>query len=242
VVRRTTINDWTNPSSFLADGGQGGLNISDVGTAGNTISFTVTIGAPIPPTLVSPANAASMENTSVQFVWEKCEPAVNGYWLEQSTDSLFAHSVVDSTLNDTSNIVQLLPGGTTLWWHVRARNSAGWGPFSETRKFSVNVTDVEEDRTGSATAFALEQNYPNPFNPTTEIQYTIPVGTSRQAGTVSLRVYDMLGREVATLVNETQPAGHYTIQFHAGGLASGVYFYRLKAGGLVSTRRFLLLK
>jgi hypothetical protein len=87
--------------------------------------------------------------------------------------------------------------------------------------------------------FALYQNYPNPFNPTTLIQYSLPVGT-RHA--VSLRVYDLLGREVAVLVDEQKVPGSYSVAFNARGFASGVYFYRLRAGGFVETRKLILLR
>jgi hypothetical protein len=95
--------------------------------------------------------------------------------------------------------------------------------------------------------YVLEQNYPNPFNPTTKIQFTI---VDRQLTIV--KVFDVLGREVATLVNEVKEPGTYTVQFSArggsasggdgSGLASGVYFYRLQAGTYVETRKLLLLK
>lgn len=87
--------------------------------------------------------------------------------------------------------------------------------------------------------FELSQNYPNPFNPTTTIRFSIPVGTY---GHTSLRVYDVLGREVRTLVNENLQAGSYETTFDGSGLASGVYFYRLQAGEFVSTKKLLLLK
>jgi hypothetical protein len=88
--------------------------------------------------------------------------------------------------------------------------------------------------------FSLKQNYPNPFNPTTIIKYTVShVGTQHA---VSLRVYDLLGREVATLVNEKKPAGSYQVKWNAGGLPSGVYFYRLTVGTITETKRLVLLK
>jgi hypothetical protein len=87
--------------------------------------------------------------------------------------------------------------------------------------------------------FALDQNYPNPFNPTTLISYSVPVGT-RHA--VSLRVFDLLGREVAVLVNETKDPGRYSVTWDAHGMPSGVYFCRLEAGSVVSTKRMTLLK
>jgi len=85
--------------------------------------------------------------------------------------------------------------------------------------------------------FSLSQNYPNPFNPSTSIQYTI---SSRQY--VTLKVYDMLGKGVAVLVNEEKPAGNYEINFDASKLSSGVYYYELRAGSLVQTKKMIYLK
>jgi hypothetical protein len=83
----------------------------------------------------------------------------------------------------------------------------------------------------------LFQNYPNPFNPTTKIRLSI---VNRQLTIV--KVYDVLGNELATLVNEVKEPGTYTVQFDGSRLSSGVYFYRLKAGGFTETRKFILLK
>ncbi len=87
------------------------------------------------------------------------------------------------------------------------------------------------------TKFALMQNYPNPFNPTTTIAYELPTRSK-----VLLKIYDMLGREVATLVNGEQAAGRYAQSFNASGLASGLYFYRLQAGNFVETKKMMLVK
>jgi hypothetical protein len=85
--------------------------------------------------------------------------------------------------------------------------------------------------------FKLEQNFPNPFNPTTTIQYQLP-----QNASVTLKIYDILGSEVATLVNEEQEAGYKEVQFSAANYASGMYVYRLKAGEHISTKKMMLLK
>ena len=87
------------------------------------------------------------------------------------------------------------------------------------------------------TEFRLEQNYPNPFNPSSDIRYQIP-----EFRTVRLGVYDILGREVAVLVNEAKPPGAYIVRFDAGGLASGVYLYRLTAGWFVETKNMVVVK
>ncbi len=86
-------------------------------------------------------------------------------------------------------------------------------------------------------AFNLEQNYPNPFNPSTTIKYQLPI-----SGRVTLKVYDVLGREVATLLNEVRQPGIYTVQWNAGRMASGMYFYRMQAGSFVETKKLVLNK
>ncbi len=85
--------------------------------------------------------------------------------------------------------------------------------------------------------FVLMQNYPNPFNPTTTIKYQIPKNSI-----VTLKIYNILGQEVTTLVNEMENTGNYTVQFNADKFASGTYFYRLQAGSIVETKKMLLLK
>ena len=90
--------------------------------------------------------------------------------------------------------------------------------------------------------FVLEQNYPNPFNPSTTIKYSIPLIGNRESEVVSLIVYDVLGREVATLVNEKQSAGNYEVQFNASKLTSGVYVYKLQCGNFMDSKKMILLR
>jgi hypothetical protein len=87
--------------------------------------------------------------------------------------------------------------------------------------------------------FALYQNYPNPFNPVTTIRYSIPETGSVP---VSLKIYDILGREVETLVNKDQKAGNYEVAFNASKYASGMYIYRLTAGNFKSIKKMMLVK
>ena len=87
------------------------------------------------------------------------------------------------------------------------------------------------------TIFALEQNYPNPFNPSTMISYSIP-----QSSFVTLKVYDIIGNEVATLVNQNQQAGKYDIRFNASNLSNGVYLYSIKTDNFTSTKKMILMK
>ncbi|MBK6772217.1 MAG: T9SS type A sorting domain-containing protein [Ignavibacteria bacterium] len=83
----------------------------------------------------------------------------------------------------------------------------------------------------------MSQNYPNPFNPSTKINYDLPVD-----GNVSIVLYDLTGRQVASIVNEVKTAGYYTVSFNASNLASGMYFYRISASNFVSTKKMVLVK
>lgn len=105
------------------------------------------------------------------------------------------------------------------------------------RPLSDFVTGVKDKKNNLPTSFSLNQNYPNPFNPTTTINYSVP-----KSGFVTLKVYDVLGREVTTLVNENKPIGNYSVQINASKLVSGIYFYRMQAGDFVQTKKLILLK
>jgi len=99
------------------------------------------------------------------------------------------------------------------------------------------VMDVIEIKSELPTNYLLSQNYPNPFNPSTRIKFTIP-----ELRFTILKIYDVLGNEIAALVNEELPAGEYEIKFNSDGLTSGIYFYQLKAGSYIETKKMLLLK
>jgi len=103
--------------------------------------------------------------------------------------------------------------------------------------FDDNILPVEEENNLIVDEFKLFQNYPNPFNPSTIITYKIP-----EQQLVSLKLYDVLGNEIAILVNEEKPSGNFEVEFNASSLPSGVYFYQLKAGSFIETKKMILLK
>ena len=116
----------------------------------------------------------------------------------------------------------------------------GWG-------LEVNTVTGVKDFKSSSLVFQLSQNYPNPFNPSTKIKYSIPSAHSplpggASGGLVTLKVYDLLGREVATLVDEKQQPGNYEVTFDGSKLSSGIYFYRLQADSHIQTKKMILLK
>ena len=110
------------------------------------------------------------------------------------------------------------------------------------------ITSVEESYPEIVNDFVLYQNYPNPFNPSTTIKYSIPhvISTEGRNLNVILTVYDVLGNEIATLVNEEKSAGNYEVEFNSASSiknpASGIYFYKLQIGNLLQTKKMILLK
>jgi Arylsulfotransferase (ASST)/Secretion system C-terminal sorting domain/Bacterial Ig-like domain len=137
------------------------------------------------------------------------------------------------TKPDTVNIISNLYS-----YRIRAINRYSISSYVYSRSFVWNVTTEIHLTDGNLpTVYSLKQNYPNPFNPSTRIQYSIP-----QTSYVMLKVYDILGREVETLVNEQKPAGNYNFSFDGTSLASGIYFYKIQAGSYSSVKKMILLK
>ena len=112
-----------------------------------------------------------------------------------------------------------------------------WYAGSTFYPFTWSDISSVKNNVNQPTTFMLSQNYPNPFNPSTSIQYT--VGSPHY---VTLKVYDVLGNEVATLVNEEKPSGSYELEFDAEKLSSGVYYYQLRTGSFIETKKMIYLK
>jgi len=152
---------------------------------------------------------------------------------------------VTGDVPDTAHIVFQITNTTSGFPHAGSSfiiDDLSWG----------TATDVADEKQ-TPTEFSLAQNYPNPFNPSTKIRFTIPASSlnpfSKGEGTlVSLKIYDVLGNEVATLVNEEKPAGVYEVEFSTGSfgnasnLSSGVYFYKISAGSFNETKKMILLR
>ena len=116
-------------------------------------------------------------------------------------------------------------------------NPPGSMPDMGAYESPVGIVGVEEDELIQPTEYILFQNYPNPFNPTTKIEYQIP-----ELSIVTLKVYDVLGSEIRTLVNEEKPVGDYEVEFNAANLSSGIYIYQLSAGEFIKTKKMIIIK
>ncbi|MFH1527908.1 MAG: T9SS type A sorting domain-containing protein, partial [Bacteroidota bacterium] len=158
-----------------------------------------------------------------------------------STQTMWLLSDFDSTLSISEP--EPLPGNNKIWVYYSAVKIDTAKPYLK-RIFQLRrcetpmniVTSVEDEREIPA-QFTLSQNYPNPFNPSTIIKFEI-----ERKSLVTLKIYDILGKEVAVLINEEKYPGKYRVKFNAGRLAGGIYFYTLKTAGFYQTKKLVLLK
>jgi hypothetical protein len=187
--------------------------------------------------LVSPTNQQLIFADTIRLVWRKSQPLVNRYWMEIAGDSLFSFKVVDSTLTDTTTIRRQLVLNQSYYWHIRAGNPGGWGPFSETRRFFYSPPLGVADTRVLPTVFTIEQNYPNPFNPATTIEFSVP-----HESRVRIEVFNLLGQTVATPVDGTRTAGFHRVVFDASALPSGLYLYRLTSDGVTLMKKMTLVR
>ncbi len=210
------------------------------GTSFYTASFTFTTVPPVPPvpSLISPASAAGGVARLTRFVWNASVNATK-YRLQVATDNAFANIVRDTTVIDTvATLSSPLASNYDYFWRVRAENFGGASAYSTARTFTTGTAvPVEKIADEIPKQFALHQNYPNPFNPSTTIRYDVPASAH-----VTLQIYDLLGRVVATLVDEQQSPGQYTVRWDPSGLSGGTYFYRIDAQNRDGSGKFSFVK
>jgi endo-1,4-beta-xylanase len=189
-----------------------------------------------PPVLVSP-NGTSAEPRDATLLWHPSNGATS-YHIQIASSSTFSTAVVDTTAGDTLIHVNPLSANKKYYWRVSTVNGHGESEFSATANFTTGdqLSFVKENE-AIPTAFKLLQNYPNPFNQTTRINYAVP-----RSDFVSLKVYNLIGQEAATLFEGMRQAGNYSVTFDGGELSGGVYFYQLKTQDFSETRRLILLK
>ncbi len=203
--------------------------------------YKFTTGFPAAPELLEPAHATLNVALQPTVIWAETQ-AATAYRVQLSNSLTFNDATVlvdTSGITDTtftfSNIT--LDPGKIYFWRVAASNEYGQSLFSNANGFKTIVTAVTAEKNGVPADYNLAQNYPNPFNPSTEIKFAIP-----RSGFTSLKVYDVLGNEVAVLVNEDLGAGYYTARFDGTSLSSGLYIYVLQTNGQVLSKKMMMIK
>ncbi|MCH8942387.1 MAG: S8 family serine peptidase [Bacteroidetes bacterium] len=221
------------------------LKISATDLSGNILEYKVDpafffgefsiLGSPL---LISPENNIALPDSveNIKFIWTSVELAET-YTIQVSNSKSFDSLIVSvSDLVDTNYTYpkDLLNG--TLYWRVIAKSQTAIGNWSETFAITT-ITDINLVENIIPEEFVLHQNYPNPFNPTTSIRYAIP-----EQSFVTLKIYNVLGQEIKTLVDKVLNIGVYEVKFNAGNLASGVYFYRIIAHSTDTKKDFIEAK
>jgi len=239
-------SNWVElPTSGVMTSG----SLSYVETTGYYSSFSpVTVGdgaSPLPVELVSFTGTAGQDG--VVLNWKTATEVNNyGYQVQRkkeddqsesswedigfvqgsgTSNSSHSYSFVDSDLPSTNKV------------DYRLKQIDNDGSSSYSKIIEVDISTITDVKDGMKYEFTLQQNYPNPFNPTTTIKYSIA-----KENKVMLKVYDILGEEVKTLVNKTEAPGNYEVEFNGSNLASGIYFYRLKSGKHISIKKLMLVK
>lgn len=228
--------DWDTTSAMYRTGGHCATD-SKTGNYGPNENASLTLKGTID---------LSKSTSPVLTFWHKYDmyPAYDACYVEISTDRGFNWSTLKYYVNTNSSWVleqidlsSYVKDTIKIRFRLYSNSDAGYGDGWYID--DVNISDlnsfVKDEIIPSK--FALSQNYPNPFNPSTTIEYSIP---HRQH--VSLKIYDVLGEELETLVNGIEDAGNKSVQWNAKVFPSGVYFYRLQAGSFTQTKKLVLMK
>jgi len=185
----------------------------------------------IVPKTVNASNQAfyilSVSETPIDSVYVD-QNLGSGDWVKILSAQLLKDVPIELKVIDT--------GINTVVNAVLRADAVKFSLVSETTNLNEQISSLLPQET------RLQQNYPNPFNPSTKITYSIPLLGGARGGLITLKVYDVLSNEVATLLNEYKPAGNYEVEFNASILPSGVYFYQLKTGKFIETKKMILMK
>ncbi len=199
---------------------------------------TFTASVPTTPQNFTCTNPSGWGNYP-SFSWNTSNLATS-YKIERKMNSgsfsqIASVNAPDTTLTDYGVTLAHLGDYDTFYYRIRASNSASNSGYSS--EVSITAEQFQKMSAGIPKKYGLYQNYPNPFNPVTEIRYNLPVATQ-----VTLKVYNMLGQEIAVLVNEQKPAGSHTVKWDASNVASGSYIYKIVAGSFTETKQMVVIK
>ena len=238
IWKSTTTGLELSTSSFSHSGGN--TTLASPAFSGDIALMVVVPGA-LPIQLASFTGV--FVGSSVRLHWRTVSEVNNyGFFVQRKQASQTAWTQLNTaiipgfgTTNEPRDYTYLDTSASRGSWQYRLKqiDLDGTEHFTET----INVNNLTSVKEVEPTKFELKQNYPNPFNPTTEIRYQIS-----EAGNVKLSVFDVLGREVTTLVNGVEEPGYKSVKVDATNLSSGMYFYRLESGGFAQTMKMIIMK
>lgn len=213
------------------------------GESGYSSTFNFTTGFPAAITLLEPAHASTGVSLNPTFKWAKSITASSYRFIFASSITITPQTtLLDTVLTDTTLSLQKLVLNKNYFWRVAAKNQFGTSLWSSTFGFKTQTSVKVEDEHILPDFYELSQNYPNPFNPSTTIGFSIPLPEY-----VDVKIYDMLGSEVITLVSEDMSPGKYSVAWNGidslgKHVPSGVYFYTIRAGKYHDTKKMIFLR
>ncbi|MBN2012178.1 T9SS type A sorting domain-containing protein [candidate division KSB1 bacterium] len=204
-------------------------NIAGAGPWSNAGDFTL---------VYAPSNFALLESTSNEIIlfWKDKSSIEDGYVIERMQSPQTTFTVIDTLLGSgTEYVDKNVEPGQSYTYRIKAYKGTVVSDYSN--EASLTFIDVKEGEKNIPLEYSISQNYPNPFNPTTTVKISLP-----QSVVTTLTIYDLMGREVQTLINKKLEAGIHEINFDASNLTNGVYFYKIQAGNFTATNKLILLK
>jgi hypothetical protein len=202
------------------------------------------------PSLISPPSGSQGNSLTPTLDWDSLTASTN-YRVQIATDTLMTNIIWDTTVarSQVNMRAGLLSSNVVYWWRVRNNVNDELCPWSLRWSFRTALVGIQPISNEIPNQFSLSQNYPNPFNPTTKIRFSVPVVGVQYIEPLPLKllVFDALGREVETLVNEQLQPGTYEVDWDGTNYPSGVYYYTLKSdhetsSGFTETKKMVLLK
>jgi len=215
-----------------------GWKVTDIGEWSQPQTFKTASSLLSQPVITYPPNDRVNVSINTIFRWSVV-PGATGYEVLLANDSTMTSIVASFVgLGTPSVSVNDLSFNKTYYWKVLARQNALAGEWTPVYKFTTHDVGVGvKSLDGVADSYNLMQNYPNPFNPSTNINYSIS-----EASMVTLKIFDLYGREIETLVNENHPTGVYNTTWEPKNLPSGVYYYQLRAGKFNQVKKMVYLR
>lgn len=202
-------------------------------------ALKVLLSLPVVPTLLLPPNNSTNQFQNTTLLWDSNAYA-SCFRVQVSSDSIFSSPVLfDSTVANTPlqmcpNFLQL---GTKYFWRVNATNQLGTSGWSVIYNFTVRETGITPISSEIPNSYKLLNNYPNPFNPVTKIRFQIPASKF-----VEIKIYDLTGKLISTLVKQVLNAGKYDTAFDASGLPSGIYIVKMQSENFTGIQKIAFVK
>ncbi|MCX6163575.1 MAG: T9SS type A sorting domain-containing protein [Ignavibacteriae bacterium] len=201
-------------------------------------ALKVLLSIPAVPILIFPPNNATNQFQNVTLLWDSNAYATS-FRVQLSTDSAFSTTYFDSVVVNTP--LQMRPNflelGAKYFWRVNATNALGTSDWSTVRNFTIRTIGIKRISSEIPNSFKLLNNYPNPFNPVTKIRFQIP-----KTSYVEIKIFDITGKNLTTLVSQVIKEGTYEYIFDASSLPSGIYFVKMQAENYMGVNRIALIK